>query len=46
MDNVTKHRDTKLVLTEERRNYLVSEPKYHKTIFFSRKCIKCRCKKK
>ena len=35
MENVTKHSDIKLVTTEDRRNYLVSEPNYHKTNFFS-----------
>ena len=29
MQNVRKHRDIKLVTTNERRNYLVSEPNYH-----------------
>ena len=28
MENVRKYRDTKLVTTEGRRNYLVSEPNY------------------
>ena len=28
MGNVRKHRDIKLVTTERRRNYLVSEPNY------------------
>ena len=28
MENVRKDRDTKLVTTERRRNYLVSEPSY------------------
>ena len=31
MENVRKHRDIKLVRTERRRNYLVSEPNYHTT---------------
>ena len=35
MDNVRKHRDIKLVTTERRKNYLVSEPKYHTTKFFT-----------
>ena len=35
MENMIKHRHIKLVTTEARRNYLVSEPNYHKTIFFS-----------
>ena len=34
MGNLRKHRDIKLVTTEPRRNYLVSEPNYHKTNFF------------
>ena len=35
MENVKKHRDIKLVTTEKRRNYLVSQPNYHSTKFFS-----------
>ena len=35
MDNGRKHRDTKLVTTEKRRNYLVSQPNYHTTKFFT-----------
>ena len=34
MKNVNKHRNIKLVTTERRRNYLVSEPNYHTTKFF------------
>ena len=33
MENVRKHRDIKLLIINKRRNYLVSEPNYHK-----RKC--------
>ena len=29
IENVRKHRDIKLVTTERRKNYLVSEPNYH-----------------
>ena len=36
MENVRKHRNIKLVTTERRRNYLVSEPNYH-TKNFSQK---------
>ena len=36
MENVRKHRDTKLVTTERKRNYLVSELFYH-TLKFSQK---------
>ena len=35
MENWRKHRYIKLVTTKERRNYLVSEPNYHTTNFFS-----------
>ena len=31
MENVRRHGDIKLVTTEARRNYLVSEPNYHIT---------------
>ena len=34
IENVRKHRDKKLVSTERRRSYLVSEPSYHTTKFF------------
>ena len=33
MENVRKYRDIKLVITEARRNYQVSEPNYHRTSF-------------
>ena len=36
MDNVKKHRDTKLVTTDKRRNQLVSEPNYHTKKWFSK----------
>ena len=35
MENVRIHRSIKLVTTERRRNYLVSEPNYHTTKFFT-----------
>ena len=35
MESVRKHRDIKLVTTERRRKYLVSEPNYHTTKFFT-----------
>ena len=35
MENVRKYRDIKLVTTEMRRNYLISEPNYHTTRFFT-----------
>ena len=36
MDNVGKDRDIKLVTTDMRRNYLVSEPNYHSTKFLQK----------
>ena len=35
MKNVRKYRNIKLVTTERRRNYLVWEPNYHTTKFFT-----------
>ena len=35
MENMRKHRDIKLVTTEKRRNYLVSEPNYHTAKFWT-----------
>ena len=35
MENARKHRDIKLATIERRRNYLVSEPNYHTTKFFT-----------
>ena len=34
MENVREHRDVELVTTK-RRNYLMSEPDYHSTKFFT-----------
>ena len=45
MGNVRKHRDIKLVTTERRRNYLVSEPNYHTTKFFSEDLLVIEMKK-
>ena len=39
MKNVRKHRDIKLVTTDEKRNKLVSEPNYHTTKRFSEKLL-------
>ena len=46
MQNVTKHRDIKLVTTEKRRNYLVSEPNYHTPKFFTEKLFAMEMKLK
>ena len=35
MENLRKHRDIKLIITERRRNYLVSESNYHTAKFFT-----------
>ena len=45
MENVRKHRDIKLVTTERRRNYLVSEPNYHTTKFFTEHLLAVEMKK-
>ena len=39
MENVTKNRDIKLVTTDRGRNYLVSEPNYHTTKFFTKNLL-------
>ena len=45
MENVRKHRDIKLVTTKRRRNYLVSEPNYHTTKFFTKNLLAIQLKK-
>ena len=45
MENVRKHRDIKLVRTEERRNKLVSEPNYHRRKHFSENLLAIEMKK-
>ena len=45
MQNVRKYRDIKLVTTEKRRNYLVSEPNYHTTKFFIENVLAIEMKK-
>ena len=35
MENVRKHRNVKLGITESRKNYLESEPNYHTSKFFT-----------
>ena len=39
MENIRKRRDVKLVTTNRRRNYLVSEPNYHTTKRFSKNAL-------
>ena len=38
MKNVKEHRNIKVVITERRRNYLVSEPNYYTTSFSQEVC--------
>ena len=45
MENVRKHKDIKLVTTDERRNKLVSEPNYHTTKQFSENLLAIEMKK-
>ena len=44
--NVKKHGDIKLITTEARRNYLVSDPNYYTTKTFSRNLLAKEMKKK
>ena len=45
MENVRKHRDIKLVTTDEKRNKLVSEPNYYTTKRFSENLLAIEMKK-
>ena len=45
MENVTKHRDIKLVTTDVKRNKLVSEPNYHTIKRFSENLLAIKMKK-
>ena len=45
MENVRKHRDIKLVATEEKRIELVSEPNCHTTKHFSENFLAIEMKK-
>ena len=45
MEYVRKHRDIKLVVTDKRRNQLVSEPNYHTTKWFSENLLAIQMKK-
>ena len=44
-ENARKHRDIKLVTTDKGRNYLVSEPNYHTTKWFSECLLAIEMKK-
>ena len=43
--NCEKHRNVKLVTTERRRNYLVSEPNYYATKFFTENILTIEMRK-
>ena len=45
MENVRKHRNIKIVTTEIRRNYLVSEPNCHTTKFFTENVLATKMRK-
>ena len=45
MENVSRHRDIKLVTTDKRRNQLASEPNYHTIKYFSENLIAIEIKK-
>ena len=45
MENVSKHRDIKLVATDKRRNQLVTEPNYHTIKWFSENILAIEMKK-
>ena len=46
MENMKKHRDITLAITERRRNYLVSEPIYNTKTFFTENLLAIWMKKK
>ena len=45
IENVRKYRDIKVVTTERGRKYLVSEPNYHTTKFFTENLLSIGMKK-
>ena len=44
-ENLRKHMDIKLVTTEKRRNYFMSEPNYHTIKFFTENLSEIEMKK-
>ena len=46
MENLRKHKDIQLVITDEKRSKLVSEPNYHTTKRFSENFLAIEMKKK
>ena len=45
IENMRKHRDIKLVTTERRMSYLVSEPNFHTVKFFTEKLLAIEMRK-
>ena len=45
MENGRKHRDIKLITTDKKRNYLVSEPNYHTKKWFSENLLAIEMKR-
>ena len=45
MENARKQRNNNSVVTERRRNYLVSEPNYHTTKFLTENLLSIEMKK-
>ena len=46
MENARKHRNIKLVTTERKRHYLVSEPNWHTTKFFTESLLAIEMEKR
>ena len=46
MENIRNHRDIKFITNDAKRNYLMSEPNYHATNFFSENLLPIEMKKK
>ena len=46
IEHVRKNRDIKIVTTERRRNYLVSEQNYHTTKFFTEHLLAIEMRKR
>ena len=45
VDNLRKHRNTKIATADEKRNKLVSQPNYHTTKYFSENLLAIEMKK-
>ena len=45
MENVSKHRDIKLVTTKTQKTYLVSQPNHHATKCFTKNVLAIEMKK-